>query len=129
MSHGDEVIVALNKGIRERTVMATGMNKASSRSHALFVLDIVQRKEEDAPGGELSVMRSKLTLIDLAGSERAGAMNEGKRLTEGNSINKSLTTLGRCISSLIKRRTATKKIAIPFRESVLTWLLKVRILL
>jgi kinesin family protein 1 len=66
---------------------------------------------------------SKISLVDLAGSERAkdtGA--EGKRLQEGANINKSLTTLGKVIHAL----AASKKKGdyVPYRDSVLTWLLK-----
>lgn len=73
---------------------------------------------------------SKLCLIDLAGSERANATGAtGARLKEGANINKSLSTLGRCIAALAKASTENtgsdgKKILIPFRESVLTWLLR-----
>lgn len=66
---------------------------------------------------------SKISLVDLAGSERAqktGAM--GKRLEEGGNINKSLTTLGMVISALAEK--STKKTFVPYRDSVLTWLLK-----
>jgi kinesin family protein 1 len=69
----------------------------------------------------------KLCLVDLAGSERANATGAtGARLKEGANINKSLSTLGRCISALAKASEsgAGKKTLIPFRESVLTWLLR-----
>ncbi|VDN49851.1 unnamed protein product, partial [Gongylonema pulchrum] len=71
---------------------------------------------------------SKISLVDLAGSERAqktGAV--GKRLEEGGSINKSLTTLGMVISALAERSCSSagsKTKFIPYRDSVLTWLLK-----
>uniref|UniRef100_A0A0R3RTH8 Kinesin motor domain-containing protein n=1 Tax=Elaeophora elaphi TaxID=1147741 RepID=A0A0R3RTH8_9BILA len=71
---------------------------------------------------------SKISLVDLAGSERAqktGAI--GKRLEEGGNINKSLTTLGMVISALAERSNAngmSKPKFIPYRDSVLTWLLK-----
>jgi kinesin family member 1 len=76
---------------------------------------------------------SFLSLIDLAGSERANSTGAtGQRLKEGANINKSLTTLGKVISSLATASQATdkggkKKKAedfIPYRDSVLTWLLK-----
>jgi len=75
--------------------------------------------------GQLN-MRSKLSLIDLAGSERAKTSGaEGGRLTESNNINLSLSTLGRCISTLVKKaKGGNKSIVIPFRDSVLTWLLR-----
>lgn len=67
---------------------------------------------------------SKLSLVDLAGSERAqktGAV--GERLKEGSNINKSLTTLGLVISALAEQDSASSKF-VPYRDSVLTWLLK-----
>merc|ERR1712227_292225 len=64
--------------------------------------------------------KSKIALIDLAGSERAATSNtSGMRLKEGGAINKSLTTLGKVIHAL-----SEKKKHVPYRESVLTWLLK-----
>jgi kinesin family member 1 len=83
-----------------------------------------------------SVRICKLCLVDLAGSERANSTGAtGARLKEGANINKSLSTLGRCISALAKvagekhrternLRGEEKKVSIPFRESVLTWLLR-----
>ena len=69
------------------------------------------------------------SLVDLAGSERAintGA--SGARLWEGSNINKSLTTLGRVIAALaddsLPRRPGKKREIIPYRDSILTWLLK-----
>lgn len=71
---------------------------------------------------------SRLSLVDLAGSERAqksGAV--GERLKEGSNINKSLTTLGLVISALADQSTGkSKNKFVPYRDSVLTWLLKVR---
>ena len=63
-----------------------------------------------------------LSIIDLAGSERASATkNRGERLTEGANINKSLLALGSCINALCDPR---KKNHVPYRNSKLTRLLK-----
>ena len=74
---------------------------------------------------------SRISLVDLAGSERAvktGAV--GERLKEGSNINKSLTTLGLVISKLADQASGKAKDKfIPYRDSTLTWLLKVRLLL
>ena len=70
---------------------------------------------------------SQISLVDLAGSERAKATGvSGKALREGANINKSLTTLGKVISSLADPDKKGKDAAkfIPYRDSVLTWLLK-----
>src|SRR5690606_38116597 len=69
-------------------------------------------------------------LVDLAGSERANATGAtGVRLREGSNINKSLTTLGRVIAALAEasnKGSSSKKNkdVVPYRDSVLTWLLK-----
>lgn len=75
---------------------------------------------------------SKINLVDLAGSERANATEAtGDRLKEGAHINKSLVSLGSVISTLAEQATFSsqknntkKKIYIPYRDSILTWLLK-----
>ncbi len=61
-------------------------------------------------------------------SERADATGAtGQRLKEGAHINKSLVTLGSVISALAEAsqtQQSQKKVFIPYRDSVLTWLLK-----
>jgi hypothetical protein len=70
-----------------------------------------------------------MRLVDLAGSERAKSTEAtGQRLKEGGQINKSLTTLGRVIAALADpRRQGAKgrrpREVVPYRDSVLTWLL------
>ncbi len=70
---------------------------------------------------------SRLSLVDLAGSERVSKTGtEGERLKEGCNINRSLLTLGLVISTLADNaQNKTKAKHIPYRDSVLTWLLKV----
>jgi kinesin family member 18/19 len=66
---------------------------------------------------------SKLSMIDLAGSERASATkNQGERLVEGANINKSLLALGNCINALGNH--SRKPGHVPYRNSKLTHLLK-----
>ncbi|XP_070548826.1 kinesin-like protein KIF13B [Ptychodera flava] len=69
---------------------------------------------------------SKLSLVDLAGSERAQKSGAtGERLKEGSNINKSLTTLGLVILALADQSVGKhKQKFVPYRDSVLTWLLK-----
>ena len=71
---------------------------------------------------------SKMSLVDLAGSERVSKTGAvGDRLKEGSNINKSLTTLGLVISKLADQATLKNKDKfVPYRDSVLTWLLKVK---
>ncbi|XP_077188891.1 kinesin-like protein KIF14 isoform X2 [Paroedura picta] len=116
----------LQLGNKQRATAATGMNDKSSRSHSVFTLVMTQTKTS-VVGKEECEQRiiSRVNLIDLAGSERCSAsQTSGERLKEGVSINKSLLTLGKVISALSEQCQSRKKVFIPYRESVLTWLLK-----
>uniref|UniRef100_A0A8D3D2I9 plus-end-directed kinesin ATPase n=1 Tax=Scophthalmus maximus TaxID=52904 RepID=A0A8D3D2I9_SCOMX len=120
----------MDAGNKARTVAATNMNETSSRSHAVFTIVFTQKKHDSET--DLSTEKvSKISLVDLAGSERADSTGAtGTRLKEGANINKSLTTLGKVISALaevvsilcIKKKK--KSDFIPYRDSVLTWLLR-----
>uniref|UniRef100_A0A669PMH5 Kinesin-like protein KIF14 n=1 Tax=Phasianus colchicus TaxID=9054 RepID=A0A669PMH5_PHACC len=116
----------LELGNKQRATAATVMNDKSSRSHSVFTLVMTQTKvkfeDEEQRDHRLT---SHVNLIDLAGSECCStAQTTGERLKEGVSINKSLLTLGKVISALSKLAQNGKKTFIPYRESVLTWLLK-----
>ncbi|XP_011301569.1 kinesin-like protein unc-104 isoform X12 [Fopius arisanus] len=116
----------IDEGNKARTVAATNMNETSSRSHAVFTIFFTQQKH-DSTTGLVTEKVSKISLVDLAGSERADSTGaKGTRLKEGANINKSLTTLGKVISALAEIATKKKKKAefIPYRDSVLTWLLR-----
>ncbi|XP_061636315.1 kinesin-like protein KIF14 [Phyllopteryx taeniolatus] len=116
----------LELGNKQRATAATGMNDKSSRSHSVFTLVMTQTKTELVEGEEHDHnITSKINLVDLAGSERSNsAQTSGDRLREGASINKSLLTLGKVISALAEQALTKKVVFIPYRESVLTWLLK-----
>uniref|UniRef100_A0A8C9WQP8 Kinesin-like protein KIF14 n=1 Tax=Sander lucioperca TaxID=283035 RepID=A0A8C9WQP8_SANLU len=116
----------LKLGNKQRATAATGMNDKSSRSHSVFTLVMTQTQTEFVEGEEHDhSTTSKINLVDLAGSERSNsAQTSGDRLREGASINKSLLTLGKVISALSEQALTRKKVFIPYRESVLTWLLK-----
>ncbi|XP_075473177.1 kinesin-like protein KIF14 [Ascaphus truei] len=116
----------LELGSRQRATAATGMNDKSSRSHSVFTLVMTQTKTEYVEGEEHDRrISSRINLVDLAGSERcSSAQTSGERLKEGVSINKSLLTLGKVISALSENAQTRKNLFIPYRESVLTWLLK-----
>lgn len=116
----------LELGNKQRATAATGMNDKSSRSHSVFTLVLTQTKTELVEGEEHDhTITSRINLVDLAGSERcASAQTSGERLREGASINKSLLTLGKVISALSEQAQTRKRVFIPYRESVLTWLLK-----
>ncbi|KAL3674289.1 hypothetical protein V7S43_000244 [Phytophthora oleae] len=107
-------------GEKLRTVASTLMNPVSSRSHAVFTITVTQTTF-DPISRCANDKTSKISMIDLAGSERANVSGtSGDRLKEGAMINKSLTTLGRVISALSKQGSDR----IPYRDSTLTWLLK-----
>uniref|UniRef100_A0A8C1D9T0 Kinesin-like protein KIF14 n=1 Tax=Cyprinus carpio carpio TaxID=630221 RepID=A0A8C1D9T0_CYPCA len=116
----------LELGNKQRATAATGMNDKSSRSHSVFTLVMTQTKTEFVEEEEHDhCITSRINLVDLAGSERCtSAQTSGDRLREGVSINKSLLTLGKVISSLSEQAQSRKKVFTPYRESVLTWLLK-----
>ncbi|KAJ3081859.1 Kinesin protein 1B, partial [Quaeritorhiza haematococci] len=158
-----ELLKLLEEGNKQRHTASTEMNRASSRSHAIF--GIVLRQERwDAELGIVNEVVSKISLVDLAGSERVKVSNtSGERLKEGANINKSLTTLGLVIKALVERSSAMlhsaspstsspssvasspatsarsspdlsppsaqrrltkREVFVPYRDSVLTWLLK-----
>ena len=89
------------------------MNKDSSRSHSILVLEYNQINKDG------SKKNARLNLVDLAGSERIAKTGAtGKVLEEAKKINLSLTILGRVIQALGEGTN------VPFRESTLTKLLK-----
>ncbi|XP_073810215.1 kinesin-like protein KIF1A isoform X16 [Danio rerio] len=131
MSYND-IQDLMDSGNKARTVAATNMNETSSRSHAVFNIIFTQRRH-DSETDNTSEKVSKISLVDLAGSERADSTGaKGTRLKEGANINKSLTTLGKVISALAEvdsgsnKNKKKKKVEsfIPYRDSVLTWLLR-----
>lgn len=108
------------RGNEYRTMSPTEANATSSRSHAVLQINVSQ-KDRNADVNEPHTMAT-LSIIDLAGSERASATkNRGDRLMEGANINKSLLALGSCINALCDPR---KHNHIPYRNSKLTRLLK-----
>eukprot|EP00038_Savillea_parva_P009268 m.182364 g.182364 ORF g.182364 m.182364 type:complete len:1142 (+) comp15512_c0_seq1:275-3700(+) len=123
----------MDEGDKLRTVRATKMNDVSSRSHAIFQIIFSQGTRtvsgKSGKSKELVDKKSKISLVDLAGSERSGQINarNGERMEEGNQINKSLSCLGKVMTALAERRPGKKnqhQQHIPYRESVLTWLLR-----
>ncbi|XP_029381960.1 kinesin-like protein KIF1C [Echeneis naucrates] len=115
----------MDAGNKARTVAATNMNETSSRSHAVFTIVFTQKRRDQMTSLDTEKV-SKISLVDLAGSERADSSGaKGMRLKEGANINKSLTTLGKVISALAEMSSKKRKSDfIPYRDSVLTWLLK-----
>ncbi|XP_010123860.1 PREDICTED: kinesin-like protein KIF18B, partial [Chlamydotis macqueenii] len=117
----EQLLEMLANGNKNRTQHPTDANATSSRSHAIFQVCV---KQQDRVGGltqELQV--AKMSLIDLAGSERASiAKTRGERLREGANINRSLLALVNVLKALANAKG--KKTHIPYRDSKLTRLLK-----
>ena len=104
-------------------VEATGANATSSRSHAVLQIICEHTLKNSGITGEIQT--GKLSLIDLAGSERASRTNnKGQRMIEGANINRSLLSLGNCINALHENHATGKTNYIPYRDSKLTRLLK-----
>uniref|UniRef100_A0A8C3T1Z0 Kinesin-like protein n=1 Tax=Chelydra serpentina TaxID=8475 RepID=A0A8C3T1Z0_CHESE len=117
----EEILQMLDYGNKNRTQHPTDMNASSSRSHAVF--QIYLRQQDKTASISQNVRIAKMSLIDLAGSERASATNsKGARFREGTNINRSLLALGNVINALADPKS--KKQHIPYRNSKLTRLLK-----
>eukprot|EP01065_Artemidia_motanka_P033906 TRINITY_DN4095_c0_g1_i2.p1 TRINITY_DN4095_c0_g1~~TRINITY_DN4095_c0_g1_i2.p1 ORF type:complete len:2082 (+),score=780.43 TRINITY_DN4095_c0_g1_i2:67-6246(+) len=122
-----EVFRLMHEGNRLRTTASTSMNAHSSRSHAVFQLQVTQEIITEDGEHVMSSKTARLNLVDLAGSERVSKSHaSGVRLQEGANINKSLTTLGLVISALAEMdgRGGGARKHVPYRDSVLTWILK-----
>ena len=136
----DDLLNALNFGSSIRQTDSTAVNAKSSRSHAVFSLNLIQKKSKTAStpsrekrfsvpleamsGGAESwvTVDSKLHFVDLAGSERlknTGA--HGERAREGISINAGLASLGKVIAQLSSRAAGSH---VSYRDSRLTRLLQ-----
>ncbi|KAK8237391.1 kinesin motor domain-containing protein [Phyllosticta capitalensis] len=132
----NQLLRVIARGDNCRRVAGTQFNARSSRSHAVVQI-VVESRERVPGGGSLSenkraativpggVRVSTLSLIDLAGSERAADSKE--RRTEGAHINKSLLTLGTVIARLSEskgKEGAERDKHLPYRDSKLTRLLQ-----
>ena len=119
-----ELMELMNRGSLYRTTEATNCNEVSSRSHAVLQITCSGVEKYLDGTGPTKKQLSKLSMIDLAGSERAYKTdNTGQRLREGRNINRSLLSLANCINALADR---TKKSTshVPYRDSKLTRLLR-----
>lgn len=111
----EDIKELIARGNRNRIIASTKANSESSRSHAILTFLIETRPSNSGPS-----QHSMLSIIDLAGCERAQATNNrGQRLNEGANINKSLLALGNCIKARVHRLNF-----VPYRESKLTRLLR-----
>uniref|UniRef100_A0A2K5TYZ8 Kinesin-like protein n=1 Tax=Macaca fascicularis TaxID=9541 RepID=A0A2K5TYZ8_MACFA len=95
----EEILHLLDNGNKNRTQHPTDMNATSSRSHAVF--QIYLRQQDKTASINQNVRIAKMSLIDLAGSERASTTGaKGTRFVEGTNINRSLLALGNVINAL-----------------------------
>ncbi|KAL5121820.1 Kinesin-like protein kip2 [Pleosporales sp. CAS-2024a] len=135
-----QLLRVIARGDNARRVAGTQFNARSSRSHAVVQIVVESRERAPAPtssnaaGNKRSaivpggVRVSTLSLIDLAGSEKAADNKE--RRTEGSHINKSLLTLGTVIARLSSDKEKAEKDKgkgdkhLPYRDSKLTRLLQ-----
>lgn len=122
-----EIMRLMRMGDMQRSTASTRMNDTSSRSHAVFTITLKQL-HHDMETDQTTERTSRIRLVDLAGSERAKSTEAtGMRLREGSNINQSLSTLGRVIAALADPKHGKgqrKKDVVPYRDSILTWLLK-----
>lgn len=117
----EEVKEIVLQGNLRRTQSPTHANETSSRSHAVLQVHVTQSPRTAAITEQRTM--ATLSIIDLAGSERAAATtNMGQRMVEGANINKSLLALGNCINALCESGGAVRHV--PYRNSKLTRLLK-----
>ena len=126
----DQAINILKQGRQNRQVAETKLNTDSSRSHSIFTIKLCTvPKEHVVPMSEVQknpgqyVRYTKLSVIDLAGSERTKRTNnQGARLVEASNINQSLMTFKRCIDALRYNQMHPNRPskAVPFRDSKMT---------
>jgi kinesin family protein 4/21/27 len=99
-----EVLWLLTHASEGRSVGSTAMNQQSSRSHAIFTINVTMSRKDDPDGRDK--MTAKFQLVDLAGSERAKKTKaEGERFKEGVNINRGLLALGNVIAALGDEKT------------------------
>ncbi|KAL6105089.1 kif6 [Pungitius sinensis] len=112
----EEALNLLFLGDTNRMIAETPMNQASTRSHCIFTVHVCRREP-----GSATLRRSKLHLVDLAGSDRVSKTGlTGQLLTEAKYINLSLHYLEQVIIALSEK----KRSHIPYRNSMLTSVLR-----
>jgi hypothetical protein len=128
VSSEDEALSLWFEGDAQRAIGSHAMNDRSSRSHAVFTLNIETASFKSTETSSLSsatLHRSKIHLVDLAGSERLRkTKSTGTVMREATFINKSLSVLERVIISLGERNQSNRVDHVPYRSSKLTHLLR-----
>jgi len=115
-----DILDCLEAGSRRRRVGDTQANDRSSRSHTVLQISLESHAQADGSGRV-----SQLNLVDLAGSESTKTTGAtGKRLREGQNINRSLLALSQVVATLSDTSQAPKSARIGFRDSKLTRILQ-----
>ena len=123
VANASEAYALFKKGCKSRHIGQTAANRESSKSHSVFILT-QEQKFIDADTGLEKRLKTSFYLVDLAGSERQKHSEAvGQTLKEACGINKSLSTLGNVIKSLVDINEGKER-HIPYRDSKLTFLLK-----
>ena len=124
----EDLSTVVGEGVRNRRVGSHAKNLDSSRSHAIFSIELDIDGTDDTPA-----RRGKVALVDLAGSERLKGTKSDERgaqmLREAGHVNRSLFVLGKVIAALAKserdsfRKSQNGGFLPPYRDSLLTKLL------
>ncbi|XP_033627978.1 kinesin-like protein KIF3A [Asterias rubens] len=119
----DDLLAILEEGMGQRQIATNNINEYSSRSHTIVSLQIDCEMPDPEEESLYITKHGRLSFVDLAGSEKVKELgnSSGELLTETTNINKSLLTLGNCISALSDNRKRSGHI--PYRDSKLTKLL------
>jgi len=144
----DDFFKRYKRGIHSKQMASTLMNAASSRSHTILTLSLsrcevactVKDKMSEVPEPQSNCAQvskqvlSRLTLVDLCGSERTSTSSEEGidkltstvRFQEAVNINKSLSVLRKVVTALSRRSASGSRAGehVPYRESKLTSLLQ-----
>jgi len=114
-THAEGLDSVLSRARKNLVYAETRMNKASSRSHAIFQIKLTKH----AHANVLESTCARLCVVDLAGSERVKKSGvQGVHFKEAAAINASLLALGNVVNAL-----ATRRSFVPYRDSRLTHIL------
>lgn len=114
VSSHQQIMDLIKHGLENRHTGQTKQNQQSSRSHSIFMIEVLQHLRNNV------VQRGVINLVDLAGSERVSkSAADGLALEEAKKINQSLSALGKVINSISKNKSH-----VPYRDSKLTRLLQ-----
>ncbi|KAJ4977105.1 hypothetical protein NE237_002211 [Protea cynaroides] len=121
----EDVTQILIKGLSNRKVGATSINSKGSRSHIVFTCVIESWSKGTSSKCFSSSKTSRISLIDLAGSERNKLDDAGRQyVKEGKYVKKSLSQIGNLVNILAEGAQSGKTQNIPYRNSCLTHLLR-----